>query len=90
VSGRIRRAAFRFSESDLRHWMLLLAADRVNMLEGLGADLRSGSLPNVFAEAGAAAAWRHDRAGTIRKLATAGVVAAGVGAWLWSRSQRRD
>jgi hypothetical protein len=89
LSGRIRRAAFRYSESDLRHWMMLLAADRVNMFEGLGEDLRRGTVPNLFAEAGGRAAWRHDRAGTIRKLAVVGVAAIGVGAWLWSRSQRR-
>jgi hypothetical protein len=35
LSGVIRRRAFRRSESDLRHWMLLLMADRVNVVEGL-------------------------------------------------------
>ena len=40
VSGRMRRRAFRRSESDIRHWMMLLAADRVNVVEGLLADAR--------------------------------------------------
>ena len=35
LSGMIRRRAFRRSESDVRHWMLLLMADRVNVVEGL-------------------------------------------------------
>lgn len=35
LSGRIRRAAFRHSEGRLRHWMMLLLADRVNVVEGL-------------------------------------------------------
>jgi hypothetical protein len=40
LSGWIRRRAFRRSESDLRHWMLLLMADRVNVVEGLLDDAR--------------------------------------------------
>ena len=39
-SGVIRRAAFRYSENDLRHWLMLMGADRVNVVEGLGQDLR--------------------------------------------------
>lgn len=89
VSGRLRRAAFRHSESDLRHWLLLLLADRVNMVEGIGDDLRRGHLPNLFAEAGGRAALRHDRAATLRKLALVGATAAGAGLYLWSRSRRR-
>jgi hypothetical protein len=41
LSGVIRRRAFRRSESDLRHWMLLLMADRVNVVEGLLQDATS-------------------------------------------------
>jgi hypothetical protein len=88
ISGQIRRTAFRYSENDLRHWMLLLFADRVNMVEGLADDLRRGHVPNLFAEAGGRAAWRYDRAGTIRKLAVAGVAVAGIGLYLWSRSRK--
>ncbi|MCU0758189.1 MAG: hypothetical protein MUF07_03175 [Steroidobacteraceae bacterium] len=88
VSGRIRRTAFRYSENDLRHWLLLLFADRVNVVEGLADDLRRGQVPNLFAEAGGRAALRHDREGTIRKLAVAGVAVAGIGLYLWSRSRR--
>ncbi|MGI9245815.1 MAG: hypothetical protein ACR2I8_03810, partial [Steroidobacteraceae bacterium] len=40
LSGAIRRRAFRHSENDLRHWLLLLAADRVNVFEGLVADVQ--------------------------------------------------
>jgi hypothetical protein len=34
--------AFRFSESDLRHWLLLLLADRVNVVEGVAAEVNRG------------------------------------------------
>jgi hypothetical protein len=33
LSGWMRRAAFRRSENDLRHWTMLLMADRVDVLE---------------------------------------------------------
>jgi hypothetical protein len=33
VSGWIRRRAFRHSENDLRHWLMLLSADRVDVVE---------------------------------------------------------
>src|SRR5574343_589925 len=33
LSGVMRRHAFRHSENDLRHWLMLLAADRVDMVE---------------------------------------------------------
>ena len=40
LSGAIRRRAYSHSENDLRHWLMLLAADRVNVVEGLFADVR--------------------------------------------------
>ncbi|WP_043695894.1 hypothetical protein [Luteibacter sp. 9133] len=39
ISGWIRRRAFRHSENDLRHWLMLLAADRVDAAEGMVADV---------------------------------------------------
>lgn len=40
LSGWIRRRAFRHSENNLRHWMMLLAADRVDVVEGVLGDAR--------------------------------------------------
>ncbi len=40
LSGAIRRAAFRRSENDVGHWLMLVAADRVNVVEGLCEDAR--------------------------------------------------
>jgi hypothetical protein len=35
LSGAIRRRAFAYSESQWAHWLLLMAADRINAVEGL-------------------------------------------------------
>lgn len=40
LSGAIRRSAFKHSENDMRHWMMLLLADRVNVVEGMVDDVR--------------------------------------------------
>lgn len=51
LSGVIRRRAFVHSESDMRHWMLLLLADRVNAVEGLVDDARRSPRTPVIAGA---------------------------------------
>jgi len=71
VSGAMRRLAFRYSENDVRHWLILLAADRVNVGEGLLSDLAHGHVPNIFREMGGAAQWRYNRAGFVRKALVA-------------------
>jgi hypothetical protein len=87
VSGLMRGAAFRFSENDIRHWLILLAADRVNVVEGLLEDLAHGHVPNVFAEMGIRAEWKHNRAGLVRKALIAGAVA-GAAYYLMRRRRR--
>ncbi|MGV3493321.1 MAG: hypothetical protein ACO1OY_05580 [Ramlibacter sp.] len=86
VSGLLRAGAFRFSENDIRHWLMLLFADRVNVVEGILDDLAHGHVPNLFKEMGGPAEWRHNRAGFYRKAAIAG---AAVGVLLYLNSRRR-
>ena len=86
ISGLIRSGAFRFSENDIRHWLMLLFADRVNVVEGIIEDLAHGHVPNIFAEMGGPAEWKHNRAGFYRKAAVAGAV---VGLLLYINSRRR-
>lgn len=60
LSGVIRRRAFRRSESDLRHWMLLLMADPVNVVEGLLQDAAASPKARklaIGAVGAAAAVW---------------------------------
>lgn len=48
VSNAIRDFAFRYSEDKLRHWILLLFADRVNMVEGWVEDIAHGKAPMLL------------------------------------------
>jgi hypothetical protein len=68
LSGRIRRFAFEYSESSYGHWLPLVLADRVGVLEGVLDDLRHGHVPNVFAERGWRAEWEHNRASLVRRI----------------------
>lgn len=74
LSGMIRRYAFRRSESDWWHWLLLMGADRLNVVEGVVEDLGRGKLPNIPAEMGARAEWRHNKRGLAKKLAVVGAI----------------
>jgi len=87
LSGMIRRAAFRWSENDMRHWLLLLAADRVNVVEGVAEDLGKGKLPNVLGEMGIKSEWQHNKAGLAKKVVIAGAVV-GTLAYLMRRRER--
>jgi hypothetical protein len=92
LSGVIRRFAFRYSESSYGHWLPLMLADRVGEAEGVLADLAGGRVPNVFAERGWGAEWKHNRSRLVgRVVVGAAVAAAAVGlvAALRSRSATR-
>ncbi len=67
LSGIIRRFAFKYSEGKIYHWLALLLADRVNMVEGLVADISQGHLPNVLTESGIKAEWKHNPKAVITK-----------------------
>ena len=85
LSGMLRRFAFRYSESNFGHWLPLILADRVSMVEGVVDDLRHGHVPNIFAELGWKAEWKHNRRNLVgRTLLRAALVSAAV-AYLRSR-----
>jgi hypothetical protein len=52
VSGAIRRYAYRFSEGRTAHWLLLMAGDRVDVLESRIEALRQGRPDNPVTETG--------------------------------------
>jgi len=84
LSGMIRRAAFKYSESSYGHWLPLMLADRVGVVEGYLEDLTRGRVPNVFAERGWKAEWRHNRRSLLTRIAVGAVVASAAVAYLSS------
>jgi hypothetical protein len=74
LSGELRRLAFWHSEGSFAHWLTLLLADRVNVVEGLIDDLKKGSLPNIYKELGGNAALKYNRKGLIKKVITGALV----------------
>lgn len=87
VSGSVRRFAFGYSENDLRHWLLLLLADRIDVGEGLIEDLSRGHVPRLYAEMGGRAELKHNPLGAARKALT--VVAAAGLLYLYLRPRKR-
>jgi hypothetical protein len=93
VSGMLRRAAFKYSESNWAHWLILMGADRVNVVEGVLHDLSKGKMPNVPAEMGVRSEYRHNKRGLVTKLAIIGAVTAvavGLSRSKRSRQQERE
>ena len=88
LSGRIRRYAFKHSESSYLHWLPLFLADRVNVVEGLLSDFMHGRIPNVFAERGWKANWKHNRGGAMKQAISGAVIASIAIIFLLKRGKR--
>src|ERR687885_998359 len=86
LSGVIRRIAFRYSESSYGHWLPLMLADRVSVVEGVLGDLKQGRVPNVFAELGWKAEWKHNRSSLVRRILVRVVLITAAVAYFRSRS----
>lgn len=70
LSGAIRRYAYKFSEATATHWMTLILADRVDVIQGKINDLKNGILPNPWVERGWRAEWKHNRKAFVGRAAT--------------------
>jgi hypothetical protein len=88
LSGMIRRVAFRYSESSYGHWLPLMLADRVGVVEGVLDDLTRGRVPNIFAERGWKAEWKHNRKSLVTRVLIGAVLASAAVVYL--RSRRDD
>ncbi|GHA80857.1 hypothetical protein [Pontibacter akesuensis] len=69
LSGKLRRHAFKYGEGSFAHWIPLIVADRVDVVEGIIDDIKSGSFPNIWKERGMNAQWKYDKAGLLKSLA---------------------
>lgn len=88
LSGMIRRFAFNYSESSYAHWLPLMLADRVRVVEGILEDLAQGHVPNIPGELGVKAEWKHNRKGLVTGVLVGAVLATAAVACL--RSSRKD
>jgi len=88
LSGVVRRYAYKYSEATATHWMTLILADRINVVEGKINDLKNGILPNPWVERGWRAEWKHNRPAFIRKAATTALLIT-AGIMLMSRKNKR-
>jgi hypothetical protein len=84
-SGAIRRLAFKYSESSYGHWLPLMLADRVGVVEGVVGDLKQGHVPNVLAEWGWKAEWKHNRISLVRRILAGAAVGCAAVAYLSSK-----
>jgi hypothetical protein len=90
LSGALRRYAFKFSEGSSGHWLTLMLADRVNVVEGIVDDLKHGHIPNIFAERGWSAEWKYNRKAMVKKVATGVAVTAAVILFLTYKKKSRN
>jgi hypothetical protein len=74
LSGAIRRYAFKHSEDRYRHWIPLILADRINVLEGIVDDISHGHIPNIASERGWKVEWKHNPKGMVIKVAAISAV----------------
>ena len=85
ISGMVRRFAFRYSESSYGHWLPLMLADRLSVVEGIADDLASARIPNIPAELGWKAEWQHNRGNLITRILVGLFVASAVVAYARER-----
>lgn len=87
LSGAVRRYAFKYDESEYGHWLNLLLADRINVVEGVIDDIRHGHFPNIFSERGMKADWKYNRKELVTKAVVVSAVIAGI--WLILHERKR-
>lgn len=91
VSGFIRDYAYTLSEGRISHWLLLLAADRINVVEDFFKDLSRGHVPNLWKEMGLSTELKYNRKSFQKKAAVVGIGAIALGALMIMRgSQKRE
>ena len=75
LSGMLRRFAFKYSESSYGHWLPLMLADRIGVVEGVLDDLAHGHVTNFVGELGGKAEWKYNRKNVVLGVLVAGAVA---------------
>jgi len=89
LSGAIRRYAFKYDENSFGHWLPLMLADRVNILECFIDEIIHGHFPNFFAENGFKAEWKYNRPKVVKKIAKMVIVTSAIIALLTVKNKKR-
>lgn len=88
LSGMMRDYAYaKHSEGMFRHWLWLIAADRVDMVESLITDAAQGKIPNLWKEMGLKSEWKYNRANFVKKVGVGAFGLAAAGAAFWWLTQ---
>jgi hypothetical protein len=82
LSGMIRRRAFDYSENSYAHWLPLMLADRIGVVEGVLDDVAGGHVPNIFQEMGWNAEWKYNRTRLVSRVAVGSIIAIAAVAYL--------
>lgn len=86
LSGVIREVAYGYSEGRLPHWLFLIFADRVDMIEELALDIVKLRPPNIFKEMGLGSEFKYNKKGVAKFVVMVGTAA--ISYLLISRMQR--
>jgi hypothetical protein len=89
LSGMVRRMAFGQSENEYGHWLPLVLADRINVVEGIIEDIAHGIFPNILAEKGYKGKFEHDKAGAIYRVAMGTLLIGGTIALLTAGGKKK-
>lgn len=74
LSGFLRRLAYKYSESSYGRWLPLIAADRIDMIEGVLDDFSRGHLPNIAKETGLKSEWKYNKKELLIKAAATAII----------------
>jgi hypothetical protein len=97
ISGAMRRYAYRYSEGRAAHWLLLMLADRVDVLETTVRDAVRGRPDNLIVEYGVTAEIKGgglqsrlgQRRADVKRLPLEGFFVAGIGLGIVMAMRRR-
>lgn len=82
LSGIIRRMAFKASENQYRHWLPLVLADKIDVVENILNDWRQLRFFSYFREKGFAALWKYNKKLFLVRIGPALALVTGSIAWL--------
>ena len=90
LSGMIRKYAYaKHSESTYAHWVPLVLADRINVIEGYIDDIFHGKVPNPFEGRGWTAEWKYNKKNVVKNIAIGAAVAGAVVLLLSNNSKKK-